>query len=113
MTVRKNHIFCSGPSFAWRSIHGSCDLLQEGLIWRVGNGCKIRIWKDRWIPNPSIYKIISPPILLDSEATVSSLVDAQSKWWNISLLNSLFTEDEVQKIKEIPLSCTNQEDTLI
>ena len=28
------------PSFAW-SIHGSCDLLQEGLIWRVGNECKI------------------------------------------------------------------------
>jgi hypothetical protein len=101
------------PSFAWRSIHGSCDLLREGLIWRVGNGCKIRIWKDRWIPNPSTYKIISPPILLDSEETVSSLVDAQSKWWNISLLDSLFTEDEVQKIKEIPLSCTNQEDTLI
>lgn len=29
------------PSFAWRSIHSSCDLLREGLVWRVGNGCKI------------------------------------------------------------------------
>ena len=82
-------------------------------MWRVSNGCKIWIWNDRWVLNPSTFKIISPPILLDSEATVSFLVDVQSKWWNISLLNSLFTEDEVQKIKEIPLSCTNQEDTFI
>jgi hypothetical protein len=31
------------PSFAWRSIHSSMDLLQEGLVWRVGNGKTIRI----------------------------------------------------------------------
>jgi hypothetical protein len=29
------------PSYAWRSIRGSCDLLKYGLIWRVGNGAKI------------------------------------------------------------------------
>ena len=37
------------PSYAW-SIHGSCDLLKHGLIWRVRNGAQIRIWKDKWIP---------------------------------------------------------------
>jgi hypothetical protein len=31
------------PSFAWRSIHGSCDLVNEGLVWRVGNGKSICI----------------------------------------------------------------------
>jgi hypothetical protein len=31
------------PSFAWRSIHSSRDLLREGLVWRVGNGKTIRI----------------------------------------------------------------------
>jgi hypothetical protein len=31
------------PSFAWRSIHSSCELLKEGLIWRIGNGENVRI----------------------------------------------------------------------
>lgn len=35
------------PSFAWRSIIGSCHILREGLVWRMGNGSQIRIWKDR------------------------------------------------------------------
>jgi hypothetical protein len=101
------------PFFAWRSIHGSCDLLRKGLIWRVGNGYKVQIWKDRWFPNPSTFKIITPPTLLDLEAMVSSLVDVHSKWWNIPLLDSLFTKKEVKKIRKIPLSSTNQKDTLI
>jgi hypothetical protein len=28
------------PSFAWRSIKGTCNVVWEGLIWRVGNGEK-------------------------------------------------------------------------
>ena len=26
------------PSFAWRSILGSCELVKEGMFWRIGNG---------------------------------------------------------------------------
>jgi hypothetical protein len=28
------------PSYVWRSILSSCDLLKEGLYWRIGNGEK-------------------------------------------------------------------------
>jgi hypothetical protein len=100
-------------SFAWRSIHGSCDVLKEGLIWRVGNGRSVRIWKGRWVPNPSTFKIFSLPTVLDPDVKVCDLVDTDSKWWNFPLLESLFSSDEVEKIKEIPLSSTNQEDVLI
>lgn len=30
-------------SFAWKSISGSRDLIQEGLIWRIGNGESVKI----------------------------------------------------------------------
>jgi hypothetical protein len=33
-------------SFAW-SIQGTCSLVREGLIWKVGNGEKFHIWKDK------------------------------------------------------------------
>jgi hypothetical protein len=35
------------PSYAWRSIQGSCGLLKEGLIWRIGNGNKVKIWGEK------------------------------------------------------------------
>jgi ribonuclease HI len=101
------------PSFAWRSIHSSCDLLKEGLMWRVGNGCKIQIWKDKWIPRPHSFKIISPPVLLQPESTVNQLIDGDIKCWNRPLLARLFSVEEIEMILAIPISCTNQEDILI
>jgi hypothetical protein len=38
------------PSFAWRSIYSLKDLLHEGLVWRICNGEKARIWGDKWCP---------------------------------------------------------------
>jgi hypothetical protein len=36
------------PSYIWRSFWNSKKLLAYGLIWRVGDGNQIRIWRDRW-----------------------------------------------------------------
>ena len=50
------------PLFAWRSIHGGCDLLKEGLIWRIGNGSAVRIWKDKASKTLYIYDTINTPL---------------------------------------------------
>jgi hypothetical protein len=101
------------PSFAWRSIQSSSDLVKEGLVWRVGNGKNIRIWKDRWLYTPSTFRVQSVPRLLADTATVSQLIDVNSKWWNIELLEQLFTKEETIAIKSIPISATDQADRLI
>ena len=101
------------PSFAWRSIQGSWDLIKDGLIWRVGNGKKVRIWKDRWLPTPATYMVYSPSSILDPNATVSQLVDVDTKWWNNALLERVFSREEIVSIQSMPLSTTNQEDILI
>jgi hypothetical protein len=101
------------PSFAWRSIHNSCDLLKEGLIWRVGNGQKARIWKEKWIPTSSTHRVTSPPTFLDCNSTVCALIDEHMKRWNTQLLEELFINEEAKVIQSIPLSCTHQEDIQI
>lgn len=103
----------SKPSFAWWSIQGSCDLLQEGLVWRVRNGKSIRIWKDKWILSPTTYRVQSPPRVLDETATISSLIDTNTKWWNYALLEQIFSREEMQAVQSIPLSATDQADALI
>jgi hypothetical protein len=71
------------PSLAWRNIISALDLLEEGLIWRIGDGSSVHIWGDRWIPYPSTYKIQSPCPVEGREAMVSSLIDHSSSSWNI------------------------------
>ena len=36
----------NNPSYAWRSIHKSIEINQQGTRWRVGNGKTIHIWDD-------------------------------------------------------------------
>ena len=38
-----------GP-YAWRSILKARQVVQEGMLWRIGDGSKIRVFHDKWIP---------------------------------------------------------------
>ena len=57
--------------------------------------------------------MISPPSLLSTDARVANIIDVDSGWWNVYLLERAFLSFEVQKIKSIPLCLIPQEDTLI
>ncbi|VAI62883.1 unnamed protein product [Triticum turgidum subsp. durum] len=52
-------VFSGNASSTWTAISHGLDLLKKGLIWRVGNGWSIRIWRDTWIPKPFSYRPIS------------------------------------------------------
>jgi hypothetical protein len=52
-------VFSGNASSTWQAITHGLDLLKKGLIWRVGNGQSIRIWRDAWIPRPTTYKPVS------------------------------------------------------
>jgi hypothetical protein len=103
----------TNPSFAWRSIHGSCGLLNEGLIWWVRNGKKIRILQEKWLPNASTYKVISPPTMVTPLATVNELINAETRWWDIDLLNRIFTREEVDLIQAMPVSSASHDDIMV
>ncbi|KAH1106857.1 hypothetical protein J1N35_010625 [Gossypium stocksii] len=50
------------PSFTWRSIWTSKGLLLKGLGWRIGNGRKVSIWEDSWIPEQDAKSILCIPL---------------------------------------------------
>jgi ribonuclease HI len=103
----------SKPSFAWRSIYGARDLLENGIIWRVGNGQTIKIWGDRWIPIPSTFRIQSPPRVLSPNSNVKELFENDRKGWDRDKLESIFSSEEIAVITSIPISLTDQPDTQI
>jgi hypothetical protein len=101
------------PSFAWRSIWQAKSLLEEGLMWRVGNGEKIKIWKDRWIPTSSTHRIQDPVQLLSREAKVAEIINGNTNWWNIPLIEQIFPQEIVEKICSLPICPRSQEDRLV
>lgn len=38
------------PSYTWRNIWEARKVLENGLMWRVGDGADISIWHDAWVP---------------------------------------------------------------
>ena len=52
-------VFTGNASPTRTTISHGLELLKKGLIWRIGDGSKIRVWRDNWMPRPFSYKPIS------------------------------------------------------
>jgi hypothetical protein len=78
-------------------------LLHKGLLWRVGDGKKISLTKDNWIPDTvaSIPRTIIP---VEEEKTVNHLFSSDGKSWNEVAVREMFPEDSVVKFLKVPIS---------
>ena len=94
----------SSPSFTWRSIYNGLEVVKRGSRWRVGNGERILIWEDKWIPTPTTYKVISPPKSFNDYPKVSALIDRDTRRWKGDVVRSLFLPFEARTILNIPQS---------
>ena len=62
-------------SFAWKSILKGRDVIRQGLKWRMGNGSKVCIFSDDWLPRPRQGKVIFPVVDGQADAMVSILIN--------------------------------------
>jgi len=103
----------SRVSYVWRSLFQAKSLLLKGILWRVGDGSSIKIWKDRWIPSSSSHLVSSPVGVLGQEATVSELIDRERGCWISNVVSENFRKDEADAILNIPLSPNLPKDRVI
>jgi hypothetical protein len=99
-----------GMSYTWRSILKGCELMKEGIIWRVGNRDSIAVWEDPWLPRgttrcPSSYRGQS------IVTWVSDLINPVIDQWDEELLRDHFNMDDVKEILMIPIR-PEMEDTI-
>jgi hypothetical protein len=92
-------VFSGNASSTWQAITHGLDLLKKGLIWRVGNGQSIRIWRDAWIPRPTTYKPVSSKRRCRLRF-VSELID-QFGEWKIDVLLQYFVPMDIAEIMKI------------
>ncbi|KAH9792802.1 reverse transcriptase domain-containing protein [Citrus sinensis] len=96
----------SNPSFIWKSILWGRQVIDKGARWRVGNGRKIRTYKDNWLPRPDTFKPISPQ-KLPAETMVADLIDEENQWI-VSKLEQNFLPQDIEAILQIPLPRTKK-----
>ncbi|KAK9101788.1 hypothetical protein Sjap_019042 [Stephania japonica] len=98
------------PSYMWRSIHSTVHKLREGCRWRVGDGNLISICKDSWLQDQQDPKIQSPVREGLYDEKVRSLLDCNSRGWDVDVIKDLFNSRDQNLIFSIPISCNQQED---
>ena len=72
----------------------------------------MKIFKDSWLPNVHSGRVLSPVSVLLEDAMVDQLLDSESRWWNTSLVDTIFIPSEAQQIKSIPICHFAQKDFL-
>lgn len=56
-------------------------LVKKGRRWQVVNGHSIMIWKDKWLPSPSTYEVVSLVSSLPGNSRVAALIDDVNGAW--------------------------------
>ena len=88
-------------------------ILKSGCFWRVGNGEKIRVRKDRWIPNYPSNKVLHPVAEEVKEQVVSELIDPDLHCWRPDFIMENFQRDDANAICKIPLSQRRVADSVV
>ena len=108
----KEAVLGKRPSFSWRSIFVAKDIVVSGSRWVVGNGEQIDIWKDRWLPTPDSFKVVSPRTSLVSYK-VAWLLDKETRSWDVHKVRSSFLPHEADTILGIAICPRLLKDSLI
>lgn len=70
----------SMPSYTWKSVWAIKEVLQSGLGWHVGNGERIYVWEDAWVPKAANNKVQNR-VNHSEVSMVAELIDSNAREW--------------------------------
>ncbi|KAH0972205.1 hypothetical protein GBA52_024361 [Prunus armeniaca] len=89
-------------SWGWKGILQGRRLLESGLRWRIGDGIKVQVRNDPWLPSPYTFRTLSRHP--DLPLMVHELIDPLLKAWKQDVINRCFTPEEATRIFNLPIS---------
>lgn len=101
-------VFPTDSSEVWRGICHGLELLKKGIIWRIGKGDQLHIWRDNWIPRDHQLRVTGKRTRTRLK-WVADLVSPNNQEWDEGLIRQIFYPpyvDEILKIK-LPESPTD------
>ena len=101
------------PSYEWHSILAARGIIEKGLRWSIGNGKKVNIWKDRWLPTPVSFKVCNPRRQGSNVEMVANLLDCENGIWDANKVKDTFLPHKANVVFGIPISPCLPEDSFI
>ncbi|XP_019167627.1 PREDICTED: uncharacterized protein LOC109163330 [Ipomoea nil] len=92
------------PSYVWRSIMASQDLLMSGCRRRIGNGMSTQVWTTPWLPDRQNPYFETDQVHNGHPMLVSDLIDAHTGSWNHDFLHQNFNSRDTGLILKLPVS---------
>lgn len=87
----------NSPSFIWRSIAATRNVISSGSNWKIGTGNDISILRQPWLNNTTDPFVYTTSPALENQM-VSSLFQTGTKEWDLDLLNDNFDDRDKQYI---------------
>lgn len=66
------------------------EIVKKGSRWVIGNGKRVHIWEDRWIPTPVSFKVVNPRGSSNNVEWVLDLINTETRSWDTAKVNSTF-----------------------
>lgn len=73
--------FIQNQSRSWQGIVHGLELLKRGIIWRIGTGSSVKIFRDNWLPREGALQVDGKKGN-SRRKWVSDLIDQGSRTWN-------------------------------
>ncbi|XP_019155928.1 PREDICTED: uncharacterized protein LOC109152735 [Ipomoea nil] len=98
------------PSYVWRSIMASQDLVRSGCRRRVGNGRMTKVWDHPWLPDPHDPFVHSDQPTQLPDLMVADLIDHDQGIWKQDLILQLFIPRDANLILQTPVCVDFKDD---
>ena len=104
-----------GPkaSYLWSNLLEGKRVADQGSIWRIGDGQKVDVWKDRWIKKPPDFKVRCSDVIQPTSMKVEKLFYRGKREWNRGMIREVMNEEDASLVEKIPLSKKGFSDKLI
>ncbi|XP_013617255.1 PREDICTED: uncharacterized protein LOC106323722 [Brassica oleracea var. oleracea] len=107
MKVQKEN----NPSYGWRSLLASKEVLHKGLRKKIGNGHTTKVWEEPWLPTQPSRAPLCIDNVRDEDFRVHHLIDAQNQSWNLEILNAVITAEDIPRVTSLRVSRTGRYDS--
>lgn len=101
----------ANPSYMWRSILESQEVLRQGVRKRIGDGLSTNIWKVPWLPCKHNGFLTSTCHTQLADVQVRNLMEDGSNRWDEEVLRVILNERDVQLIQIILIPMVTTSDS--
>ena len=88
-------------------------MVQQGTRWQVGNGQSINVCNDKWLNQPSTFRLNSRPVAIPDDAKLSLFIVPYTAAWIRDMIQKFFAPQDIEAILSIPLNSRLPNDRLV